>query len=78
MFLKCNGTLLKIHFKEAKRLYEEVIEDESRTVPVESATRSTLGWMLFRCEDLGEKESRIRKAIQGGIKFRRNKLKTFC
>ena len=55
---------LRRNFKEAKRLYEEVIVDETRTPQVESATHSTLGWMLFRCEELGEKETRIRQAIQ--------------
>lgn len=55
---------LRLNYQEAKRLYEDVIVDETRTPPVESATHSTLGWMLFRCDELGEKESRIRQAIQ--------------
>ena len=60
---------LRLNFHEAKKLYEEVIVDESRTKPVESATHSTLGWMLFRCEELGEKETRIRSAIQARLKI---------
>ena len=40
-----------------------VINEESKTREIESACHTTLGWMLFRCPSLGEKEERIRQAI---------------
>ena len=39
------------------------INDSTKTPEIESACHTTLGWMLFRCPALGEKESRIRSAI---------------
>ena len=40
-----------------------MIKDESRTAEIESVCHTTLGWMLFRCSSLGEREERIRAAI---------------
>ena len=50
---------LRENYSIARRLYEEVIGEDSRTPQVESATHATLGWMLFRCEELGEREKRM-------------------
>lgn len=55
---------LRKNYSEAKMLYEAVIEDESSSKSVEAAANSTLGWMLFRTEELGEKTWRTQRAIK--------------
>lgn len=55
---------LRENYLIARGLYEEVIGDDSRTPQVESATHATLGWMLFRCQELGEREKRMSQGLK--------------
>ncbi|CBY38180.1 unnamed protein product [Oikopleura dioica] len=55
---------LRKNYYSAKTFYESVIDDDSKSKSVEAAANSTLGWMLFRTRELGEKTQRIQAAIK--------------
>ncbi len=52
---------LRKNYYSAKTFYESVIDDDSKSKSVEAAANSTLGWMLFRTRELGEKVFITRK-----------------